>query len=207
MKNIIYLLILFVTPGFLFSQTEERPNPPTNLEIVNSLLDSSLNKFEDFVTITGRENFYFFKTDPGNETSSYIFSYLRRKMPVVKFTGTLEGITDNVVNFCFTDTEIKTEYEGTQYLQVLKKNMQRKIKVEFITEFSGKDTLLHTFGFSETYSDEFDFSYLNYIESGNYGFVKGNLPGQGFWNRYFIPVLAVAVSAAAIILFFAIRSK
>jgi hypothetical protein len=194
-------------PGFLYSQVEERPSPSTNLEIINSLLDSSLNKFEDYISIIGIENYYFFQTDYSDETSSYIFSYLRRKLPAVKFTGTFEGIKDNVVKFSLKNSEIKTEYTGTQNLQVLKKNMLRKIKVQFNSEFISRDTLLYKFGFSKFFGDEFDFSYRNYVESGNYGFVKGVMPEQGFWDKFIIPISAVAVSAAAIILFFAIRSK
>lgn len=207
MKKIIYLLILFVIPGFLFSQVEERPNPPTNLEIINSLLDSSLNKFEDYFTIIGRDNFYFFSNYSDDENSAYIFSYLRSKIPGVKFTGTLDGISGNIVKFNLRDAEIKTEYAATGFLQVLKKNVKRKIVVGFDSEFSRKDSLLFTYDFLKSRNDEFDFSYLNYVESGNYDFVKGEMPEQGFWNKYFIPITAVAVSAAAIILFFAIRSK
>lgn len=207
MYKIIYLLIILSVSGILYAQNEEKPVPSTNLEIINSLLDSSVSKFEDYFTVLGKDNYYNVKTDIKNEISDYIFNYLRRKLTSVKFISTLEDRERNSIKFDLSSLKIRTEYSNVGNFQVLKKNMNRKIEVGFNSGFKRDDTLLYSFSFLKTYSDEFDFSYLNYVESGNLNFVKGEIPEQGFWDRYLIPVAAIAVSAAAIILFFAIRSK
>ena len=48
---------------------------------------------------------------------------------------------------------------------------------------------------------------MDYVESGNYAFLKSVLPEKPFLKKVIVPAVIVAVSAIATILFFTIRSK
>jgi hypothetical protein len=207
MKKILILFIVFFTAGNIYAQRDGYPVPITNIEIINSLLDSSLYKFDDCFTMLNKENFYSISAGRSNDAADYLIRYLKQKYPLIKFISSDSSVKENVIKFKLNNINISTEYVPGGDFQVLKKNMTRNIKTGFKSDFERNDSLIYSWSFLKSYSDEFDFSYKNYVESGNYSFVKGNLPDESFWDKFLVPVAAIAVSAVAIILFFVIRSK
>lgn len=207
MKRIIISILFFFAAGNIYAQRDEIPVPSTNIEIIKSLLDSSLYIFDDYFTLLGKESFYRIYAGSSNDAADYLIKYFKQKYFSIKFIGSDSSVKENEVKFKLSNINISTEYIPGGSLQVLRKNMTRKIEAGFDSEFTRNDTVIYSYSYFKSYSDEFDFSYKNYIESGNYSFAKGNLPDESFWDKYLVPVAAIAVSAAAIILFFVIRSK
>ncbi|MBN1633361.1 MAG: hypothetical protein JW917_04260 [Ignavibacteria bacterium] len=207
MKRILILFLVFFAAGYLYSQRDEIPVPTTNIEIINSLLDSSLHKFDDYFILLGKDSFYMISASSGNDAADYLIKYFRQKYPAIKFVGSDRYVKGNVIEFELKNINISTVYIPAGKFQVLRKNITRKINTEFKSDFKRNDTLFYSYSFLKSYEDEFDYSYKNYVESGHYGFVKGYLPDENFWDKFLIPVAAIATSAAAIILFFIIRSK
>jgi len=70
---------------------------------------------------------------------------------------------------------------------------------------SGKD--INDRKIYKSYKDEINVDKVEYIENGNYAFLKSVLPEKPFLKKILIPAVIVAVSAIATILFFTIRSK
>jgi hypothetical protein len=207
MKRILILFIVFIAAGNLHAQRDGIPVPVTNIEIINSLLDSSLYKFDDYFTLLSKENLYSISAGSSDDASGYLVRYLKQKYPSIKFIGSDSSVKENVIKFKLSNINISTEYIPGGDFQVLRKNITRKIKTGFKSDFRRNDSLIYSWSFSKSYNDEFDFSYKNYVESGNYSFVKGNLTDESFWDKFLVPAAAITVSAAAIILFFVIRSK
>jgi len=207
MKRIFILFIVFFAAGNIYAQRDGIPVPITNIEIINSLLDSSLNKFDDCFTLLNRESLYSISAGRSNDAADYLVRYLKQKYSYIKFVSSDSGVKDNVIKFKLSNINISTEYIPGGDFQVLKKNITRTIKTGFKSDFERNDTLIYSWSFLKSYNDEFDFSYKNYVESGNYSFIKGNLPDESFWDKFLVPAAAIAVSAVAIILFFVIRSK
>jgi len=208
MKLIFAIFLLSLVSFNLFPQSEEELFPLTNLEIFNFLLDSSFLDFNDILNFASDDFFYRFSIDNEDEQSEFLIRYLINTFPKKKFLGPdTEASNIEVTTLSLKNYSLSTKYEKTGSLQVLKKSIFRKINIEFDMSVIRNDSLSGKLKFSKQYSGEFDYDKINYVESGNYSFLKGKLPEQSFWDRFLIPMVSLVTSAVAIILFFSIRSK
>jgi hypothetical protein len=103
------------------------------------------------------------------------------------------------LNYKTAYTNIKTKYIlGDEYVS-------RELIVMYKYSVSGRDT--NNKEVYKSYKDEVNVDKLEYIESGNYAFLKAVLPEKPFLQKIIVPAVIVAVSAITAILFFTIRSK
>jgi hypothetical protein len=96
---------------------------------------------------------------------------------------------------------VKNRFLGTK---TINRNIIVNISAELKTSDGAvniKDTI------SSIAADEVDFDNYEQLESSDYDFTAGVPPSVSTIERIFFPVLVICVTAAATILFFAIRTK
>jgi hypothetical protein len=215
---VIIAILLFSCEGF--AQVDYSELPKTNLNLFREITSKSLNELEDVITIVGKEKIYKisidFKdsitnigrdkinkiiTDDEIEKKDFFVNELKQKFQKVKFVYEVSDTVDFVVKF--SDLNLKTNYSKLKTKYILgDEYFDRELIVMYNYSVSGKDVKVSKF-----YRDEVKADRLEYIESGNYAFLKSVLPEKSFLKKIIVPAVIVAVSAIATILFFTIRSK
>lgn len=108
-----------------------------------------------------------------------------------------------------SNTEINTNYKKIYTDNVLgTKKLEREIEVKYDIKFTGKDSAKVIFvqNFNKISKDNIDLDKLEFSEDKRYSFSSSELPEENSVNQILFPAIIITVSAAAIILFFTIRS-
>ena len=88
------------------------------------------------------------------------------------------------------------------------KTLERVIDVNIGTQLkSNIERFIIPDSIKTTYKDEIDFETYSSYENNTYQFTKAKPPAPGILERVIFPVAVITVSAAAIVLFFIIRTK
>jgi len=211
--NLKYLLCIFyflILRGISFSQD----NFDSNISIVNKLADESFLSLGNKMTVLGKEKFYKVVFDPGDQSGAYLFERFRTGFYDYKLIINENSDSIDYV-IVFKDPLITTKYKRIFTDNVLGvKKIEREIRVSYdleLTEYniSGADSLnpLLKQNFNKKSKDNIDLDKLGYIEDKRYKFSSSDLPEENTLNQILFPAIIITVSAAAIILFFTIRSK
>lgn len=187
MKKIILLLIFLTLPGLSAAQSR------TNLEVFYSLIDSSINLFPReikplTVSVYSGNNILLY---------NYIFNRIADKYP---------GIKDSAK----ADLSYAVEDVKLTYGDIFRKKFLGDYYVERNFLLKGNwlapgETLHRDFSLSVT--DTIKYDDLKDVENSLHPFTKAELPGEPFLQGIIEPVVAVGTAAAAVILFFVLRSK
>lgn len=211
--NLKYLLCIFyflILRGICFSQN----NFDSNISIVNKLADESFLSLGNKLTVLGKDKFYKVEFDPNVQSGAYIFERFRTKFYDYKLI--VNENSDSIAYvIVFKDPLITTKYKKIFTDNVLGvKKIEREIRVSYeleLTDYSssGADSLqpLLKQNFNKKSKDNIDLDKLGYIEDKRYKFSSSDLPEENTLNQILFPAIIITVSAAAIILFFTIRSK
>jgi hypothetical protein len=108
-----------------------------------------------------------------------------------------------------SNTEINTNYKKIYTDNVLgTKKLEREIEVKYDIKFTGKDSaeVIFVQNFNKISKDNIDLDKLEFSEDKRYSFSSSELPEENSVNQILFPAIIITVSAAAIILFFTIRS-
>jgi hypothetical protein len=108
-----------------------------------------------------------------------------------------------------SNTEINTNYKKIFTDNVLgTKKLEREIEVKYDIKFTGKDSaeIIFVQNFNKISKDNIDLDKLEFSEDKRYSFSSSELPEENSVNQILFPAIIITVSAAAIILFFTIRS-
>ena len=108
-----------------------------------------------------------------------------------------------------SNTEINTNYKKIYTDNVLgTKKLEREIEVKYDIKFTGKDSaeIIFVQNFNKISKDNIDLDKLEFSEDKRYSFSSSELPEENSVNQILFPAIIITVSAAAIILFFTIRS-
>lgn len=108
-----------------------------------------------------------------------------------------------------SNTEINTNYKKIFIDNVLgTKKLEREIEVKYDIKFTGKDSteVIFVQNFNKISKDNIDLDKLEFSEDKRYSFSSSELPEENSVNQILFPAIIITVSAAAIILFFTIRS-
>jgi hypothetical protein len=108
-----------------------------------------------------------------------------------------------------SNTEINTNYKKIFTDNVLgTKKLEREIEVKYDIKFTGKDSteVIFVQNFNKISKDNIDLDKLEFSEDKRYSFSSSELPEENSVNQILFPAIIITVSAAAIILFFTIRS-
>lgn len=211
--NLKYLLCIFyflILRGISFSQD----NFDSNISIVNKLADESFLSLGNKMTVLGKDKFYKVVFDPGDQSGEYLFE--RFKTGFYDYKLIINENSDSIdYVIVFKDPLITTKYKRIFTDNVLGvKKIEREIRVSYDLELSDYDNSekdsLHSIlkqNFNKKSKDNIDLDKLGYIEDKRYKFSSSELPEENTLNQILFPAIIITVSAAAIILFFTIRSK
>lgn len=206
--NLKYLLCIFfflTIRGISFSQDRFT----TNLEIVNSLIDESFISLNNNLLISGKDKFYLVLFDPSVPESSYLFERFKNRFYDYKLI--INEDSDSIdYKIVFKTPVIKTKYNRIFTDQLLgTKKVEREISVSYGSELEEKDSskILYKQNFNKKAKDSLDLDKVSIAEDKRFNFSSSNLPEESTLNQVLFPAIIIGISAAAIILFFTIRSK
>jgi len=196
LKNIFLVFILI--SGIIFPQTK------TNLQVLYSLNDSLVNKIAE--DIPQNNDKIILTLNLGNSYS--IFSN-HIKNGFIKNGKELFTIPQGEINL--PEINIVLEEAGVQYGEMDRDGWfgdyyvprMLLIKGNYLNTSSNKG--LQQFIISAI--DTANVEELELLENNSFPFTKGNIPAEPFLSSVWEPIIAIGVAAAAILLFFSVRSK
>jgi len=83
----------------------------------------------------------------------------------------------------------------------------RHIKVDFFSQVQKKDTVIYSNTFQERFFDEISKKVIPTLENKNYKFTCGPPTPANFLNKFFEPLITIAVTGIIIYMFYSFRSK
>ncbi|MDR3611909.1 MAG: hypothetical protein P4L27_15165 [Ignavibacteriaceae bacterium] len=192
-------LSLFFT-GSLCSQTK------SNLDVFYALADSSVNMIAQNVTLPSLK----LKVEFNNGGVYSVFNNHILEYLISKKTIFVPEKNENVAVLSYTIEKAVTEYSDLFRNGFLGPYMvQRKLSLKgnyFITT-PGKINSNHSSEFIYYQMDSVQVDELKNLENNSFKFTNGTIPPEPFFTGLFEPVFALSTAAAAVILFFTVRSK
>ncbi len=218
-RTAIILCLLALCSVFSYCQQ----SPKSNLGVFEAIISSGLDKYYYYPGIN-RNNLFIFEVNPDviENNRDYSSSQIRFLRSIIKKTA-----SQNNLNFSFSSgndgirpdsaynllvlkiIKLKTQYSGFKKNRFLgSKTILRNITVNIAAELKTSDGSVNlNDSIASTAADEVDYDNYEQLESSDYDFTAGVPPRISTLERVFFPVLVICVTAAATILFFAIRSK
>ena len=204
-KNISLLkhskFIFLITIVFLLSIPEIFAQPKTNLDVFYILVDSSVN---DFISkIPQAEDTLNLELNLGEGYSIFENKIIADLNSSGKFYGKKNN---NAVQINYIINDAKTEY-GEIFRDGFLGDyfISRKISLKGNYLIKDESSYLKEFNFASL--DTLNYEEINYAEDESFPFTKGDIPSEPFFQGLLEPVVAIGAAAAAVILFFSIRSK
>ncbi len=210
------ILIIFLFPdSFAIAQSK------TNLEILFSLVDSSIVEINSSVPLSVKE----IKIDfnHGNYFSVFqnqvIYDFVKLGRTVipdlparlVSDTSERAGQVGSVNNTGAAEVNYTLENAGVEYGEMERDGflgsflMPRKLKID--GSYSVKNNTVQPGNFHYTYQDTIAVDDIKTLENPSFPFTQGEVPSEPFLSGLFEPVVAIGSAALAVILFFTVRSK
>jgi len=205
LKYLLCIFSLLIIRGISFSQDIT----VTNLNAVDNLIDESLFPFGNKLMLLGEENFYNLVTDGNTAQHLYLIESIKRKFNNYKIlVNEVSDSIDFLVTIKNPKIEIKYNRFFTDKLLGTKK-VAREVLVSYDLELidTKNTSVIYRGNFHKKIKSSFDLDKLNFVEDSRYSFSRTVLPEESTINKFLFPAIIIATSAAAIILFFTIRSK
>lgn len=186
--QLIVIILLFALPSAAQSTK--------NLDVFYSLIDSSLNLLPD--PIPGGNSFSIY-TGSNNLIYNYLFGKLTaRYQKPADTSGVNEGLSYAIEELRLKYGEIfRKKFLGDYYLE-------RNFGIK--GNFAVKSTGLYR-SFNLTHIDTVKLEDAEKLENSDLPFTKADIPAEPFLEGIPEPVVAIGTAAAAVILFFVLRSK
>ncbi|MDD5362633.1 MAG: hypothetical protein PHN88_10910 [Ignavibacteria bacterium] len=205
---IITLLILFFFKSGA-AQQNITELPKTNFAVFAELLNDGLGPVDDKVTILGPDKIY--KIDAGKECSEkkFFLNVFKQRFANRRFVYEKETDSTNYIVFA-GDFDFKTVYSKPAGKSLLgDEYTERNISVSFSYSIfkAGSSEIESNRKFSKSFKDEVNIKDYDYVQNSDFDFMNSKLPEKSFFGKIFLPAVIVITSAAAIVLFFTIRSK
>lgn len=205
MKALLFVIaavLLISVKGF--TQNDFGELPKTNLNAFQEITNRKLNTLEDVVTLLGKDKVYKISIVDDTEQKDFLLNEIKQKFSNRKFVFVLSDSVD--FNIKFSSLKFSTNYTNFKTRKFLgDEYISRELTSSFRFSVEGNDIRINND--DQVFKDEVKVDKLEYIESGNYAFLKSVLPEKPFLKKIIVPAVIVAVSAIATILFFTIRSK
>lgn len=188
----LFILFLFANPVYA--------QQISNLQIFKNLSDSISNKIVE--TLPEGISILGFSHNYSNDLN-ILYDFIKAKLINSGMKITTESEYDEKLSLSFSDA--KVEYKNL-FKDHLFGNffMTREITLfgSFILERKNK-----VFDFNLGFSDTVAFDNYTKLESKLYPITEGIPPKEPFFSNLIEPVIAIAATATAVVLFFTIRSK
>jgi hypothetical protein len=188
-----HLLFSTLFIGILFPQNK------TNLEIFYSLTDSSVAQFVFFSKPPAK-----IKVEMNNGDVYSIFNNQLLGNLKAKGIDPVFEKNDSIPVFSYTIEKPLTQYTHIfrdGFLGPFLVNREISLKGNYFYSGSGKKE------FSFIYTDTVKVDDIKNLENISFKFTNGTLPPEPFFTGIFEPVVALGTAAAAVILFFTVRSR
>ena len=208
-KYLLLFLFLFTIRGISFSQE----NSSSNLSEINKLIEESLVPLENNLILLGKEKLYLLSDESKSIQGDYMLKILKRNLSGYKmlFKSGNPDFSDSVDYFIkIARPSIKTLYKKIFDEDIIgTKKVEREITVKYDLTLEDKKNLSEIFRnkFSNKHKDSFNIDEQSLIEDRNYDFSRSAIPEENTVNQLLYPALIIMSTAAAIILFFTIRSN
>ncbi len=198
-------MLLLILRGISFSQE----NFISNLSVIDRLIDESYASLSNKLMILGKDNFYRIILESERPENSYFTESLRRKYFDYKLI--MNEDSDSIdYNIVFKNPVFNVRYKRIFTDNLLgTKRVEREVTVTYNIELTDKrnSAIVYTQNFNRKFKDSFDLDKLNFVEDKRHPFSRAELPQENSFNQILFPSIIITASAAAIILFFIIRSK
>lgn len=205
LKYLLCIFSLLILGGISLSQDRII----TNLNVVDILVEESLLPFDNKFKLLGGENYYNIVTDEVKEQHLLLIESIKRKFNKYKIlVNENSDSIDFLVSIKNPRIEIKYPRFFTDKLLGTKK-VAREVLVSYDLELIDKknSSSIYKKNFHKKIKDSFDMDKLGFVEDSRYSFAQSVLPEESSFNKVLFPAIIIATTAAAIILFFTIRSK
>ena len=205
MKAVWLIIVAFLLISYEGNaQIDYSELPKTNFNLFQEITAKSLNELADAITIIGKDKIFKISVNDTTEKKEFFINELKQKFQNVKFIYEISDSVDFEIMFSNIDFKTKYSYLKTKRL-FGDEYLNRGLIVLYSYSVPAKDVIDRKV--SKSYNDEIKADRIEYIENGNYAFLKSVLPDKPFFKKIIVPAVIVAVSAIATILFFTIRSK
>jgi len=169
--NTFWLIIIAVL--FYSSEGTAQINysdlPKTNFNHFQEITSKSLNELDDIITIIGKEKIFKITIEDNTERKEFFINELKQKFQNVKFVYEVSDSVDFVIRF--SDLDLKTYYTNLKTKRILgDEYLSRELVVMYSYSVTGKD--INERKIYKSYKDEINIDKIEYIESGNYAFLK-----------------------------------
>ncbi|MGH2574586.1 MAG: hypothetical protein ACRDFC_02685 [Ignavibacteria bacterium] len=218
----IWIFLLLFNCSAFYCQSSQN-SAKTNLEIFEENISSQLEKYFYYPGLDRDFQFVFMVNPsqgggdkkPGESEIKFINSLIKKtaesnKLKFSFLKNPEELRLDSSYNLIVIQVyNLETKYTGFKKNKFLgEKTLIRNIKIKIGIEINSNDKkfTLSDYILSD-YKDEINLDDYETLEASQYEFTKGIVPEVGVFERIIFPVILITASAAAIILFFSIRSK
>lgn len=203
----INIIVLLLT-GLLHSQSVDKKYGKSNFEIITNLVDKNLGLVENQFVILGKDKVFCLSIKGNGDCPEYFNKVFRQKYSDIKIVNE-SACTSSDYRIEFRNVDFLVKYYEITGSVIKNKKVKRNIWVKNRCSIYYKETdsIVYSKESGETQNDDFYLDDLEETERSSYGFTKGTLPEQSFWEKAFVPGIVTLTSAAAIVLFFVIRSK
>ncbi len=196
LKNIF--LVLIIISGIIFPQTK------TNLEVLYSLNDSLVNQISEDIP---QNNDKIILTLNLGDSYSIFSNHIKNDF--IKNGKEIFTIPPGELNL--PEINIVLEEAGVQYGELDRDGwfgdyyVPRTLLIKGHYLNTSSNNGLQQFFI--TAIDTVKVEELESLENNSFPFTKGNIPAEPFSSSVWEPIIAIGVAAAAILLFFSVRSK
>lgn len=205
LKYLFSILLFIILRVISFSQE----NVVNNLSAIDRLIDESFAPLNNKLLLLGRENFYEVSLEGNKAEHLYLIESIRKKF---RDFNIIVNEDSDTIDFKLL---LKNPKIKIKYLKIFTdgffgtKKVEREVLVSYDLELIDKKTslLVYSQKFNKKYKDNFGLDKLNFVEDNRYLFSQSILPEESPVNQFLYPAIIILSSAAAIILFFTIRSK
>lgn len=204
-KYLLCIFLFIILRGISFSQSESL----TNLSEIDKLINEAFDPFGNKLMLLGKENFYDLSVDRNNEQQLYLIESIRRKFNSYKFL--VNDDSDSIDYLvAIKNPKIEVRYNNFFTDRILgTKRVAREVLVSYDLEVTNKkeSVIVYKNRFSKKSKSSFELDKLTLIEDNRFQFTVSTLPEENAANKFLFPAIIIAASAAAVVLFFTIRSK
>lgn len=207
--KIVLLKLLLVLSFLNFWSTAFSQGPAeTNSRIINRLVSEGLTGLLNKLAILGKDKLYNIRYDIKNPEAEYVARRVQSELQGFRIVmGDNSGKED--VSVDLKDTEIRVSYPDVFTDNIIgAKRVSRTVFVRFEAELSDSaGNKIESFSFRKSHKSKFDYEQLGMVQDLNEPFAYAETPDEIEGGDVLVPALMISISAAAIILFFTIRSK
>ncbi|MBK8984109.1 MAG: hypothetical protein IPM38_17780 [Ignavibacteria bacterium] len=182
---------------------------PGNLYLIDKLINESFLSLENKMTSLGNDKFFEIEINQDKPEEIYFLDKIKQRFNGYKLFLN-EKFDTSDYRITFSNIIIKPIYSNlnaTDFTGNKLTGREIRVSYDYVIVRKENNERLYSDRISKKTKDNFDSERINQVEDNRYIFTKAKLPDEEGLEKYLFPSLIVAVSAAAIIMFFSIRSN